>query len=393
MSDYKLNYVKKELPRSLGRAAIAIMSLGALLVILAFVIDPSRASFNSIINFMFVLSIGLGTLFLTGLEYIVGAVWSVPFRRISEILAATLFFVPVLAIPVLLNMHGVFHWTHHEAVEADAILSGKAPYLNETFFLIRFIVIFIVIWLFYKIITGRSQKQDLSGDQNLTRKNIRTSAAMMPVFGISITILAVDWLMSLEPHWFSTIFGVYYFAGTVLAALSALSLFVINLDKKGYLSGITKDHYYNLGALMFAFTNFWAYIAFSQFLLIWYANIPEETFWFIHRGEGSWLWLSIGMIVIHFVVPYALLLSQPAKSNIKVIKFTAIWLLFAHLYDLYWLVMPNFSKEGAVFGWIEIVFPIFSVGLVLTVFYFAAKKKNLMAVGDPKMQRAMEFHL
>jgi hypothetical protein len=144
--------------------------------------------------------------------------------------------------------------------------------------------------------------------------------------------------------------------------------------------------------LIFAFTNFWAYIAFSQFLLIWYANIPEETVWFMARWQGNWKYISIGLIFIRFVIPYSALLAQPAKMNPKRLKFMSLWILFSHIFDLYWLVMPNLST-GILFSWNELGFPILVVGLIILVFYAKAKKNNLVAIGDPKLQRGLDFHL
>jgi len=396
MSDkgFTLDYQKKELPIKAKYAGLAFTILGLIIVIVSYITNPERTAYNSIIGSSFVLSIGVASLFLIALEYLVGAVWSVVFRRITEFLSAVIFIVPVLALPFLLNMHSVFHWSHVEAVAKDAILAGKSPYLNETFFFVRLAVIFIIWWLFYFIFIGNSKKQDKTMEQSLTKRNTIFAAIFMPFFGITITIVAVDWLMSLEPHWFSTIFGVYYFSGSLMAALAATTFAVVRLAKLDLFGvKIKSDHYYSLGALMFAFTNFWAYIAFSQFLLIWYANLPEETYWFINRWEGSWKYISLGMVVFRFVVPYALLLTQPSKKDPKRLKLAAIWILFSHYYDLYWLVMPNYSKSGIAFSWNELGYPILCVGIIILIFTMRAKNTNLLPVGDPKLKRSIEFHL
>ncbi|MFP4370253.1 MAG: quinol:cytochrome C oxidoreductase, partial [Candidatus Kapaibacterium sp.] len=299
-----------------------------------------------------------------------------------------------LAIPIIMNMHGLFHWTHMEDVIADPFLSKKVPYLNEPFFIIRTLIFFVVMILFFFVLAGRSLKQDKTGDYRHTKTNKVASALFMPFFAIFTTIIAIDYLMTLEPHWFSTIFGVYYFAGTFLAALAVLTYVSVTLSEAGYMTKyINNDHYYNFGALMFAFVNFWAYIAFSQFLLIWYANIPEETFWFIDRWQGSWMWVTIGLIFIHFIVPYAVLLSQPSKRNPKVLKFISIWIIIAHFYDLYWIVMPTYSHDNAILGWMELMVPILPVGLLLVVFNFMAKRKNLIPVNDPKIKSGLRFRL
>lgn len=392
--EIKINYVKQDLPSGFTRLGFILLLVGVVLVVFSFITDFNRTTQNSVIIFTFLTSISIGSLFLVALEYIVGAVWSVPFRRISEIISIIIFIIPLFALPSILNFHSVFHWSHQEAVQTDKLLQVKAPYLNETFFIVRNVAIILIWWIFYKLLVGNSVKQDSTFEQTLTKKNIRISAVFMPIFGISLTIIAIDWLMSLEPHWFSTIFGVYYFSGTILAALACMTLMALYLNEKGLLiSGLTKDHYYSMGALMFAFINFWAYIAFSQFMLIWYANLPEETFWFITRWQGEWSYLSYGLIFMHFVIPYAILLPQPAKMDPFRLKLASIVILFAHFYDLYWLSMPTFSKDVVLFSWYEIAFPVLAVGLFLVIFSLRAKKVNLVPIGDPKMKRALEFKL
>ncbi|MDQ1265728.1 MAG: hypothetical protein QG635_879 [Bacteroidota bacterium] len=394
MSQNNFDYVKKPLPLSFGKYGFILIGIGLIWVILSFIFEPLRATFNSLLIFTYLIGLGLCSLFLVGLEYIAGAVWSVPFRRIGEYLAILIFIAPIFAIPVLFNLDHVFHWAEKEAVMADKILQWKSPYLNPGFFYIRIIVILALAALFSWLLIGNSAKQDKNPDQKYTRVNIKLSAIFIPVFGISITVIAVDWIMSLSPHWFSTIFGIYYFAGSLLATFAVLTLFAVKLKNIGaYPDEIAGSHFYNFGAYMFAFTNFWAYIAFSQFLLIWYANLPEETVWFLSRSTGSWFYVSLGIILINFIIPYAGLLSQPSKSNLKRLKIIGVWLLFAHYYDLYWLIMPSFSKQGATVSWVEPGFIIFAVGLVMALFKIVYEKRNLMPIGDPKLKRALEFHL
>jgi hypothetical protein len=396
MSQTEFIYQKKELPAGLAKKAIIIFVIGAILSLIAFFVDRERAIFNYLVTYMIILSIGLGSLFLIALEYIAGADWSTPIRRIPEFFAGLLPVLLVLVIPLLVFNHDLFHWAHTEAIADDKILQGKAPYLNIEFFVIRTFV-FIGLWsLFFWLLTRNSRKQDETKDQTLTTKNIRISAVFILVFALSLTFTAIDFMMSLEPHWFSTIFGVYFFAGTVVASLSAITLAVLYLREKGYFAPwMREDHLFSLGALLFAFVNFWAYIAFSQYLLIWYADLPEETFWFLTRWKGGWIFFSLALIVVHFLVPYFALLTQPSKMNPKRLKFIAIWLLFAHLIDIFWLVMPNMGamKNGYFFSWIDLVFPIAGVGLVAFIFTLRAKKDNLIPVGDPKLKRGIDFHL
>ncbi|MFA6571506.1 MAG: hypothetical protein WCT77_09745 [Bacteroidota bacterium] len=244
MSENQVLFEKKKIPLKLSIYGILILIIGVILAVIGTAVDPVRTYFNSVIGFTFVFSIGIASLFLVALEYLAGAVWSVPFRRISEILAGLLFFVPLLAVPVFINPHGVFHWSDPAVLAQNPAINAKAPYLNMTFFIIRNIAIFAVAILFYLIITRNSQKQDVSANQNLTKINIRLSAVFMPFFAITITVMSIDWLMSLEPHWFSTIFGVYYFSGSLLAALAALTLIAVYLHERGYLmKGLNSNHF------------------------------------------------------------------------------------------------------------------------------------------------------
>ena len=396
MSQTDFHYQKKDLPAGLSKTGVLLLVVGIVLSLLAFFVDQERAIFNYLVTYMMIVSIGLGSLFLIALEYIAGADWSTPIRRIPEFFAGVLPLLFILVIPLLVFNHDLFHWAHEEAVAEDKILQGKAPYLNITFFVIRTFV-FIGLWsLFYWVMTRNSRKQDQSKDQKLTTKNIRLAAIFIPVFALSITFTAIDFMMSLEPHWFSTIFGVYFFSGTVVAALAAITFVIVKLKEKDYFSPwMNDDHLFSLGALLFEFINFWAYIALSQFLLIWYADLPEETFWFLTRWEGGWVFFSIGLIVIHFLVPYFALLTQPSKMNPKRLKFIAVWLLFAHLFDLFWLIMPNMGsmKTGYTFSWIDLVFPIAGIGIVILVFNYKTKKDNLIPIGDPKLKRGIDFHL
>ncbi|MCX6146751.1 MAG: quinol:cytochrome C oxidoreductase [Candidatus Kapabacteria bacterium] len=406
MSSKMNNYVRKNLPAGLSKWGFILLGVGLVMAVIAYNNNPLRASFASLIGFMFLLSIGLGSLFLVALEYLAGATWSVPFIRIAEILSTLVIIAPILAIPVLLNMHDMYEWTNKAVVDASHALTQKKAYLDINFFYIRFVSIISLLGLFYYIFTKNSLKQDITGDQKLTTFNVKLSALFMPVFAIGLSLLAIDFMMSLEPKWFSTIYGVYYFAGSFWVAIALITLFAVNFNEKGLLgTGINKDHYYSLGALMFAFTAFWTYIAFSQFMLIWYANLPEETFWFIPRMTGGWGVISIGLIVTHFVVPFFMLIQRPSKTNPSRLKLVATMVLAFHIYDLYWLIYPTYSRIQSVkqndaslisspfFGWIEISYIILALGILLTVFSFVGKGKNLIPIGDPKLKRAMDFHL
>jgi hypothetical protein len=392
----ELTYIRKELPVTLKKTGYIFIIVGLLIGLTGYFLDADRAIFSYLLSFVFLLSIALGSLFLISLEYVAGAEWSVPIRRVNEFIAALIPILAVLSVPLLLNISTLFHWSHQEALSNDTVLKNKSPYLNVTFFIIRVCFFFFIWSLFYFIFTRNSLKQDSTKDQLITKKNIKYSAVFIPIFALTSSFAAIDWMMSLEPHWFSTIFGVYFFAGSIVASLAVVTLATIKLREKRLLHPkMVDDHYFSLGALLFAFINFWGYIAFSQYMLIWYANLPEETFWFLTRWQGWWVFVSLLLIVVHFVVPYATLLSQPSKMDPKKLKFISIWLLFAHFVDYYWLIMPNLhsAKSGLLYVFFEVGFPTASIGIAILVFYFAARNKNLVPIGDPKLEKGLKFRI
>ncbi|MEJ2505372.1 MAG: quinol:cytochrome C oxidoreductase [Ignavibacteriaceae bacterium] len=396
MSPNDSGYIKKDLPDNIFKAGSLLLVVGLVLGISGFLVDSYRASFAYLVSFIFFLSIVVGSLFLVALEYAANADWSTPFRRVSEFLAAGLPLLLIFAIPLMFNTGSLFQWSHADYIHSDKMLEAKSAYLNTPFFMIRVFAIIIIWILFYTFIIRNSRKQDESGNQLLTKRNITLSVIFIPVFAITVTLVAVDWIMSLESKWFSTIFGVYLFAGVALSALAALTLVSIKLKEKGFLHpAIKEDHYYSLGTLMFAFTAFWGYIAFSQYMLIWYGNLPEETFWFMQRWEGGWKIISILLIVTHFIVPFFYLLSYESKTNPKKLKFISIWILCVHFLDLYWLIMPSMSKNDHAYSlnWIDFVFPLVFIGVILMVFKKVSEKINLVPVGDPKLKRGLDFHL
>ncbi len=362
--------------------------------------DPLRANFVSIMLFMFLAGVSICALFMVAIEYIAGAVWSTPLRRIFELVGSMVYALPIFAIPVLLNMKDLYHWMD---IGTDEILMRKAAYLNQPFFLVRFVLIMALWMFFHRLFTSRSYQQDQSKDQSLTAKNIKLSAIFIPVFGLSLTALSIDFMMSLEPHWFSTIFGVIFFVGSLISALAVITIASVLLNENGYLvKGIIGDHYYSLGFGMFAGNVFWTYTAFSQGMLIWYANIPEETPWYLHRWEHGWMVITIGLIFVHFLIPFFALIQRKNKRDPKRMLFSACLILFAHCFDLYWIVMPAHDHAQASHGG-HLMGPTLSLaepaavlvaaGFIIFWFQLQAKKHNLVAIGDPKLQRGLNFRL
>ncbi|MFM7200398.1 MAG: hypothetical protein ACKO6N_06380 [Myxococcota bacterium] len=346
--------------------------------------------------FVFVLSLSLGSLFFTVLQHLVGARWSVAVRRIPETLMSNFGVLALLGIPaVLYGVYGhphIFHWANLEDVAKDPILTAKQGYLNPTFFSIR-LFIYFGMWMamagfFYK----NSVASDSSGDVSFVQKMRRFSAPSMVLFALSQTFASLDLLMSLDPHWFSTIFGVYFFAGSIVATFSLITMVALLMRSNGLLTDvITHEHYHDLGKLMFGFTVFWTYIGFSQYFLIWYSNIPEETVYFLHRWEGSWQPLSLLLLIGRFVMPFFIIMSKHVKRTLPVLFVMTIWMVGMQYVDIYWMVMPTLHKEGFSFHWLDVSCLLGVVGIwsMFAVRRFASA--SLVPVQDPYLEKSMEF--
>ncbi|MDC0357784.1 quinol:cytochrome C oxidoreductase [Oligoflexia bacterium] len=346
---------------------------------------------NWVLWLVMLLSLFLGSLFLVTLEHLVSARWSVPLRKVPERLASVLWLVVPVALIALFGIHDLYLWARPEALQ-DIILTKKALWLNYPFFCLR-VVICLALWaLFYYLLVGGSKKQELGLAPKFKVRAKRLAPVCMIVFAITVSVAAFDWIMSLEPHWFSTMIGVYLFSGSVVCGLAATTLLTVYLMGKGRLPGIKTDHLYNLGALQFAFTAFWAYIAFSQFMLIWYANLPEENVFFIHRFHGGWLGVSILLPVIHFFIPFFALLARDAKSNVTRLTWVSILLLVSHLVDMYWYIFPTLDAQ-ILFGWQELSFALFFVGLALLWVRHILKRGADMPTNDPLLEEGLSFSL
>ena len=278
--------------------------------------------------------------------------------------------------------------THEHAMHA------KHAYLNKVFFFVR-VLIYFFIWIFAaRFFWKRSVAQDEDGDLAHTDKMRAWSAPMMILFAFTTAFASYDFLMSLEPAWYSTIFGVYYFAGAAISIFALISLLSYVLRKSGRLAhSITVEHYHDFGKLMFAFVFFWAYVAFSQFMLIWYANIPEETFFFEFRWHTDWQVVSLILLAVHFLVPFPLLMSRHSKRNLPVLMAFAVWMLVAHWVDMYWLVLPNFDwfDHSRVFHPMDVMVSVGMAGLFLASTAGALKKVNLLPTKDPNLSASMKF--
>ncbi|MCC6677022.1 MAG: hypothetical protein IT436_07755 [Phycisphaerales bacterium] len=296
------------------------------------------------VGVMACLGISLGGLFLTLVTHLMGAGWSVTIRRQMENLAAQvpvclLLLVPTFAIEIFTGGK-LFAWMG-DAFAGEHVLQEKAPYLNIGFFLAR-AVVYSVVWVsLVRILRGYSLKQDQTGDKWLTNRARRTSSWGMLAFALTTAFAGFDWLMTLDFRFFSTMWGVYFFAGGAFSAVAMLILMLSRIKAKGRLQGlVTEEHYHDLGKLLFTFTVFWAYISFSQYFLIWYSNIPEETAWFLARKGGGWEKLFFFLCIGHFVAPFLILLFRGVKKSLTLLPLVAAWAIFIHILDIFFIVRP-----------------------------------------------------
>ena len=339
-----------------------------------------------LVGFYFTITIGLGALFFVLIQHLTRAAWSVAARRQAEWISQILLVALPLFVPVYLFSHDIYKaWLGPDAAH-DEVVHKKAAYLNQNFWSVRAVIYFAIwaglAWWFSK----ESNAQDVDGKKEHTLRMGAFSAPAIPLFALSLTFGAFDWLMSLDPHWYSTIFGVYIFSGAVVSALALLSLITVGLQTSGHYTKVsTVEHRHDIGKLLFGFTVFWAYIAFSQFFLIWYANIPEETVFFRERMSHEWMPVSALLLLGHFIVPFALLLSRHVKRHPMGLRAGAALLLFMHWVDLYWLIMPNLDKEGPHFSLVDVGGLLAPLGIGLVVVARKAASTNLYPVQDPRL--------
>ena len=394
MSDIKITDTL-DFPSDLNvtKPLIGVGVVGLIASAIGYFLDHDQFFFSYLVSFSFFSSIALGGLFFVMLQHLTRAHWSVALRRIPESISSNLWIWGLFLIPVLLGMHSLYHWTHADAVAADPVLQGKEPYLNTPFFIIRQ-VIYFAIWSYlgYKLYNA-SVEMDKTENWGLQTLMRRMSGPGMFLFGITLAFASFDWIMSLDPHWYSTMFGVYYFAMSFQALFAVMILIVFFLWSKGLLTTTLKEgHIYDLSVQMFGFTVFYAYIAFSQFLLIYYANIPEETLWYLERLDHGYEYLAYFYLFGRFVIPFVLLLNKTVKTNFKLVASVSILILLSHLVELYWLVMPVLDHHAVPFSWMDIAIFFGLGGIFFGLFFYRFKQQKMIPVKDPKLAESLNKH-
>lgn len=387
--------VKKFQPTAmLQMGALVMAGIGILAFCAGLFVAPDRMWPAYLTAFFYVSCLGLGGMFWVFINHVSKAGWSTSTRRIAEGMTS---FIPVILVGGLILVLGLgrlYMWTDAEVMQSSAMLSGKTPYLNTGFFIVRMLIFAIGMFLFARVIVGNSLKQDSSGDHSLTHKNVGLSVAGIVFFALSFSLFSVDLLMSLLPTWYSTIFGVYCFAGMFQSSLAFFILVLMYIKKKGYVQGYYNvEHFHDIAKYLKGFTIFWAYIAFSQFMLIWYANIPEETEYYLMRAQNGWMAISMALLIFKFVVPFLALLPRAWKRNEKHLAIVCVLVLVMQYLDIHWMVYPNFNDNHFTLGLWEIAMLVGFLGIMgLTMIHFF-KKHSLVAVKDPRLEEALHHHV
>lgn len=366
-----------------GGAALGLCAVGGFF-------QPDQFFRSYLFAFLFWAGIALGCMAVAMLHHVTGGAWGLAIRRPLESGMRTLPLVAILFLPIALGVGRLYEWAHPDAVAADPILRHKSLYLNVPFFLGRAAVYFGA-WLVLSYLLNRwSLEQDATGDRSIARRLQLLSSAGLVLYGLTVTFASIDWAMSLEPHWFSTMYGVLFIAGQGLSAFAFIVVVLVLIAGRSPLAQFVEaKHYHDLGKLMLAFVMFWAYVSFSQYLVIWAGNLPEEIPWYLRRLQGGWGWVGAALVVLHFALPFFLLLPASANRNPRILLGVAGLVLFMRLVDIFWLTRPAFAEEGLHLHWMDLLAPVGVGGLWLGAFLWQLGKRPLLPVNDPEMQQAL----
>lgn len=371
--------------------------IGLALTGVGIAIDPTRGLYSYLVAFAYWTSVATAALVLLMVHHTAKAKWITVLRRQIENMAGTMPLFLVLFIPIAIGLGAIYIWVDpsahpHLNREELHLIAHKEAYLNTTGFIVRGIVYFAIWIVIAHLLRSWSLKQDKGGDLSLTVRQRKLGAGALPLVALAITFASFDWLMSLTPTWFSTIFGIYYFAGGFLSAICLLALsstWTGDANLFGRL--LTPHHFHNLGKLMLAFVAFWAYIAFSQLLLIWIANIPEEVPWYKVRLTGAWYPVSVALGLLHFVFPFFILLSRDIKLRPKALAAMAIYLVVVCYFDTWWLVIPSIQPDSAMPAWTDFTAAIGVGGLAVAFAIFKMRGSYTVPVGDPYLADSLRY--
>jgi len=371
------------------RIALGVGVVGLALLGLGYGVDHPQFYRSYLLAFVFWVSVALGSLALLMVSHLSGGGWGVVARRVFEASSLTLPFLALAFVPVALGLQDLYLWAQPEMLASDRIVQHKAPYLNTGFFLGRTVLYFAIWSAMAWTLSAWSRRQDRGDDTALRMQ--RLSGGGLLVYAVTVFFMSVDWVMSLDPHYFSTIYGMLFMVGQGLSGMAFSIAMLAVFGRREPLSRVLgPSHLHDLGKLMFAFVMLWAYLTFSQYLIIWSANLPEEIPWYLARLQGGWGWVALALIFGHFFLPFFLLLNRDLKRNARTLSTVAIFILVIRLADIFWLIGPAHGTTRISVHWLDLVAPLALGGLFVTVFLWMLGTRPIVPVGEPWLEDAIE---
>ena len=376
---------------SLQRVALIVGVVGLGLCAVGFSAGREQFFRAWLIAFLFWWGVSLGSLAWMMVHHLSGGQWGVVTRRVFEASSRVLPFMALAFLPVAFGVRELYPWARPELVANDEILQHRAPYLNISFFYVRAAIYFVLWSALAYLISGWSRKQDSApGDEGLAIRMQRLSGGGLLLYGITLFFASVDWLMSLDPHWYSTIYGILMLGGQGLASMAFTLTVMVLLSRTAPLAGVFRaNHLHDLGKLMLAFVMLWAYFQFSQFLIVWSGNLPEEIGFYLTRIEGAWVYLSAVLILGHFALPFVLLLNRDLKRS-HMVALVAIFVIGMRFVDLFWLMGPRDGHTAPALSWINFVTPVALGGIWIAVFLWQLGSRPLLPLGEPELAEVLE---
>jgi hypothetical protein len=392
MNDASVSTAPVELPGGARTAFMALAAIGAVAAVAGAFMSPERMWASWLLVAYYTLGLSLAGLCFVAIHYASGSTWSVAVRRVPEALGGALPFSLAMLLVLFIARPQLYGWAAGD-LEGEGAMAFKHFWLSRPFFLVR-AAVYSAIWILFGLaIRQRSRRQDRDGDMRWTRDNVRLSAIFLVLFGITVSLASIDWVMSIEFHWFSTIFGVYNFAGLFFSGLAAIILLALWLESAGPLRGVlNEEHLHDLGKLLFAFSVFWAYIWFSQYMLIWYTDIPEETAYFVRRQHGAWFAFFLTNVFLNFVIPFFALLRRDVKRRRQALGAVAAIVLVGRWLDVYLMIFPGIVGETPTLGLWEIGLTLGGVGAFGLVLAAVLKGAPAVPIADPELVESLEYH-
>lgn len=385
-------------PPELGRVQQRALIAGVVFLVLlgaGAIFQPAQFFHSYLVAFVFWTGVALGCMAILMLQHLTGGAWGLVIRRVLESASRTIPLMLILFIPLAIGMSYLYEWIHPDHLQ-DAerkVIEGKAPYLNVTFFLIRAAVYF-TIWIVLSYFLNKwSVEQDQTADRSLLRRFRMLSGPGIVLFVLTTTFAAIDWVMSLDATWSSTIFGLIFVASWALSGFAFMIAVMAVLVNRRPLAGVVAPaHFHDLGKLLLAFVMLWAYFDFSQFLIIWSGNLPEEARWYLHRMYGFWGFIALAVIILHFALPFVMLLSRDLKRSARLLAIVAGLVFIMRFIDLFWLIEPEFYRRGfhIRWMWMDVAAWIGVGGVWLWFFTSQLKRRPLLPLNDPQLEEVLE---